>query len=86
MRSHPELVPDLDLGQRGIYRRHGGAQSPRVEQQHDELDPVRELEGHHVASTDSEFLELLGRGTRPRKEIGVVNARVPSEIAGPPGF
>jgi hypothetical protein len=67
-----KLARHLDLSQRGIDRRDGGAKSPGREEEHDELDPVREPESDHVARPDSEFPQLLSGGPRPREEVGIV--------------
>ena len=58
----------------------------RREQQHHELDPVAQLERHHISGTDTELVKVT---TLPlehaRNNTALVNDRVPSDTAGPSG-
>jgi hypothetical protein len=58
-----ELQRDLGVGQARVDRRDRGAEPPAREQQDHELDPVAQLDGHHIAGAYAELVEVSTRGS-----------------------
>ena len=66
-----ELPRDLGVGQARVDRRDVAPSRHAREQQHHELDPVAQLERHHVSGTDAELVKVTTCRSNTLQQPGV---------------
>jgi hypothetical protein len=87
-----KLQRDLGVGQARIDRCDSGAQPPQCEQQHDELNPVTQLERHHISGADTELVKVttccsntlqqpsIGQGPSPVRHGRAIGVEIRSSV------
>ncbi len=80
-----ELSGHFDVGHARIDRRDGGAEPPGGEQQEHELDAIGQLEGHDIAGSDPEVLEVTCRRLDATQQLNVGEGLAAVRDRGPGG-